>query len=128
MRTPPRPTVDTLIEERIQDAQRRGEFDNLPGTGKPLELDDDLLVPPEVRAAYRVLKNAGYVPNEILEHREIADLQALLPRLPEGAERVRVVSKLALLRTRLGHGRGARLLAEPHYARRIIDKLTGSGS
>jgi len=40
----------------MQEAVGRGEFDNLPGTGKPLALDDDTLVLPELRAAYRVLK------------------------------------------------------------------------
>ncbi len=29
------------IEEQIQEAVARGEFDNLPGTGKPLNLEDD---------------------------------------------------------------------------------------
>lgn len=54
--------LEAVAEERIQEAIRRGDFDNLPGTGKPLELDDDLLVPPELRVANRVLKNAGLVP------------------------------------------------------------------
>ena len=51
-----------IAEERIQAAIRRGELDNLPGAGKPLPLDDDLLVPPEARIANRILKNAGLVP------------------------------------------------------------------
>jgi len=51
-----------VAEERILDAIYRGDFDNLRGAGKPLELDDDLLVPPELRVANRVLKNAGLVP------------------------------------------------------------------
>ena len=113
-----------LVEERIQDAIRRGELDNLPGAGRPLDLDDDALVPPEVRAAYRVLKHAGYVPPEILQRAEIADLEALLPKLPEGVERTRVLGKLALLRTALGQER-SRNLSQARYARRIIEKLAG---
>ena len=58
-------TLDLLAEQRIREAQERGEFDNLPGAGAPLALDDDALVPEELRAAYRILKNAGYVPPEL---------------------------------------------------------------
>jgi hypothetical protein len=64
---------DAIAEKRIRDAMDRGEFDDLPGAGRPLELNEDPLVPPEVRMAYRVLKNAGIVPAEILQRREIAD-------------------------------------------------------
>ncbi|MCG8352590.1 MAG: DUF1992 domain-containing protein [Chloroflexales bacterium] len=49
-----------VIDQRIADAESAGFFDNLPGAGKPLQLDDDALTPEEDRAAYRLLKNAGY--------------------------------------------------------------------
>ena len=46
-------------------------FDDLPGSGRPLELDDDRLVPEELRVAWRILKNAGFVPPEIEALRDI---------------------------------------------------------
>ena len=50
-----------LAERKIEEAIARGEFDNLPGAGRPLDLDDeDPLWPEEVRMARRILKNAGY--------------------------------------------------------------------
>lgn len=57
--------LDLLVERRIQAAIARGEFDGLPGAGRPLALDDDPLVPEELRVAYRLLKNAGCVPPEL---------------------------------------------------------------
>ncbi len=54
--------LDALVEQRIAAAAARGEFDDLPGAGAPLSLDDDALVPEEVRVANRILKNAGFVP------------------------------------------------------------------
>ena len=54
-----------MAERKIAEAVANGELDNLPGAGKPLELDDDALVPEELRMAYRVLKNAGYAPAEV---------------------------------------------------------------
>ena len=53
-------SLDAIAELRIREAQERGEFDGLPGSGAPLELDDDALVPEDLRAIYRVMKNAGF--------------------------------------------------------------------
>jgi len=69
---------DLLAEQRIADAIKRGELDNLPGAGRPLDLDDDPLLSPEQRMANRILKNAGVVPAEIGLRREIAALRARL--------------------------------------------------
>ncbi|MEJ8323183.1 DUF1992 domain-containing protein [Kosakonia sacchari] len=63
--------LDQWAERHILDAQQKGEFDNLPGRGEPLLLDDDSHVPAELRAGYRLLKNAGCMPPE-LEYRKEA--------------------------------------------------------
>jgi DnaJ homologue, subfamily C, member 28, conserved domain len=122
---PPLLPLDAVAEERIQEAMRRGDFDNLPGAGRPLLLDDDPLVPAEVRAAHRILKNAGLVPVEILERREIADLETRLPALKDDSERSRVLSRLALLRLRHGPRRAGRLARNACYECRIMEKLGG---
>ncbi|MCU0938443.1 MAG: DUF1992 domain-containing protein [Burkholderiaceae bacterium] len=74
------PAFETLIEQRIREAGARGEFDDLPGAGQPMALDDDLLVPEEVRVAHRILKNAGYVPPEAQQLCEISQLLAVAGR------------------------------------------------
>ena len=118
-------SVEAVVEERIQEALRRGDFDNLPGAGKPLDLDDDPLVPAELRVAYRILKNAGFVPPEVLERREIADLEAVLAETADVAERKRAIARLALLRTHLGARRARCLSRNAHYERKIVARLTG---
>ena len=92
---------DAIIEAKIAEAQRAGAFDDLPGAGKPLDLDYDKLVPEDVRMAYRILKNAGYVPAELLELREAADLRKLIAATADTPERRRALAKLALLEARL---------------------------
>jgi len=57
--------LDFLAEKKIQEAMACGEFDDLPGAGRPLDLDDDALVPEELRVAHRILKNAGVAPPEV---------------------------------------------------------------
>lgn len=117
--------VDAVVEERIQEAVRRGDFDHLPGAGRPLDLDEPPLVPPELRVAYRMLKNAGFVPPEILERREIADLEAAIAGMADVAARKRALAKLAVLRTRLGARRGRNLALNAYYERKVIEKLAG---
>ncbi len=70
--------MQQLIEARIVQAQARGEFDNLPGAGRPLVLDYDPLVPEEVRVANRVMKNAGVVPTGVIELNALAALRRAL--------------------------------------------------
>jgi len=106
---------DSVAEQKIMDALARGEFDNLPGAGRPLALDDDALVPEDLRLAYRILKNAGFVPPEVEARREIAELERLLfdgERL-DATARARAARKLALLRT----------CVEPAYAERVLGRL-----
>ena len=57
--------IDLIAERRIEEAIANGELDDLPGAGKPLALDDDALIPEDLRMAYRILKNAGYAPEEV---------------------------------------------------------------
>ena len=93
---------DAIVEARIAQAREAGVFDDLPGAGKPLELGDDRLVPEDVRVAYRILKNAGCVPAELLERKEAADLRKLVASIAADApERRRALAKLALLEARM---------------------------
>ncbi|HWJ01140.1 MAG TPA: DnaJ family domain-containing protein [Burkholderiales bacterium] len=107
--------LDFLVEKKLEEAVSRGELANLPGEGRPLELDDDALVPEDLRAAYRILKNAGYVPPEVETLTEIAQLEALVSNGAEdAAARSRAVRKLALLRTRV----------EARYYEKALAKLS----
>lgn len=70
--------IDQLAEQHIREAQQKGELEGLPGEGEPLVLDDDSQVPAELRAGYRLLKNAGYLPPELEIRREALELNDLL--------------------------------------------------
>lgn len=67
-----------LVEDRIQKAQDEGVFDNLPGKGKPLNLDEDNSVPEDLRLTFKVLKNAHCLPIEMELRKEIFSLRQLL--------------------------------------------------
>jgi hypothetical protein len=65
-----------VAEERIREAIARGEFDNLPGAGRPLDLEDYFKTPEGLRAAFSVLKNAHCAPAEVELLKEVARLQS----------------------------------------------------
>jgi len=89
---------DAIAEKKIAEAIARGELDDLPGAGKPLELDDDANVPEDLRVAYRILKNAGFVPPEVESLREIGDLERLVAQDGQSPEKAKLLRKIALLR------------------------------
>lgn len=74
---------DQIIEQKIQEAIRNGEFDDLEGAGQPLHLVDESDIPPESRLAYRILKNSGYLPEEMQIRKDIKSLEQMLLDLPD---------------------------------------------
>jgi len=115
--------LDALVEQRIAAAAARGEFDDLPGTGAPQALDDDLLVPEEVRVANRILKNAGFVPPAVEQLRALRNLQDELQAVSDRAARCRLQAKILALDMALESLRGGSTV--PHeYRRRIAERLS----
>ncbi|MGE5378585.1 MAG: DUF1992 domain-containing protein [Bacteroidota bacterium] len=70
-------SFERIVEALIKQAQERGEFDNLPGKGKPIDLTAYFETPDEVRLAQSVLKNAGMTSPEVQLLKEIAELRQL---------------------------------------------------
>src|SRR4029078_11451825 len=76
-----------IAEERIQKAMDEGVFDNLPGKGKPLKLDDDSNIPEDLRLTYKVLKNSNCLPPELELRKEIFNLRQLLDATLDAEDR-----------------------------------------
>ena len=115
--------LDHIAERHIQQAVQRGEFDDLPGKGKPLVLEDDALIPDELRAGYRLLKNAGYLPPELQLNREIKEAEQLLACVRDAGDRDKAERRLRYLRLRLSQSRGEGI--DFVIERRYQDKLLG---
>ena len=115
---------DLVVEEKIREAIRAGAFDDLPGAGKPLDLDDDKLIPEDLRMAYRILKNAGFVPPELETLQEAADLRRLIEGgIEDDAMRKRAITRLALIETAL-EARGQSLPRASSYYDKIVDRFS----
>ena len=70
-------SFERIVEAIIQEAMERGEFDHLPGKGKPIDLTEYFETPEEVRLAHSVLKNAGMTPREVDLLKDIAALKQI---------------------------------------------------
>ena len=87
-------TLELIAERKIAEATAKGEFDSLPGAGKPLNLEEDPLVPEDQRMANRILRNAGFVPREVEESAKGGKKLSLLNKRIEARYFKKVVRKL----------------------------------
>jgi hypothetical protein len=121
-RPPPLSLLDALAERRIAEAQARGELSGLPGEGEPLPPEDNALVPEELRAAYRLLKNAGCLPGELQATAELREIEALLARAQGGEERHGLLARLNFLLSRRLPG-ARNLQIDAAYFARLAERL-----
>ncbi|MGG3562714.1 DnaJ family domain-containing protein [Neobacillus rhizosphaerae] len=83
-----------VSEDRIKKAYQDGEFENLPGLGKPLQLEDLSGIPEELRMAYKLLKNAGYTQEEGQLRQEMMTIEGLMKKCEDTSEKESLQKKL----------------------------------
>lgn len=86
--------ISKIAEERIREALKNGEFDHLPGLGKPLELEDLSHIPEDLRIGYLLLKNAGYVSEEVELKKDVMTIEDLLRCCDDETEKEKLRKKL----------------------------------
>jgi hypothetical protein len=94
--------LDKVAEQRIADAIAAGEFDALPGLGKPLELEDLSLVDPELRASYVLLRSANVLPEELSLRKELVTLGDLVRACEDPGERASLEDRRRAIALRYG--------------------------
>lgn len=117
--------IQQIAEEKIREAQRDGAFDNLPGAGSPLPAKDDAMVPAALRMGYKILKNAGYVPLEVQQQKEIKNIRELIEKTSDESEKYRQIQKLNMLITRVNmrRGRPVHLQEQQVYYEKVVEKV-----
>ena len=108
------PTLDEQIAQALRDSQRSGELASAPSYGRPLDLDDAYAqTPSELRMAFKMLKEAGFVPPEVEAMNELAALRRQAHDCSDPAEAERLRRRISEL--------------QQHVALRL-EKLRASGS
>jgi hypothetical protein len=117
--------LDQLAEARIQQALETGAFDDLPGAGKPLPLEEEALVREELRVAHRLLKNAGFIPPAVQLRKDIADTETLLSQVQDFTECTRAQRRLERLRLQLSSCRRRGVQFEKTYYEKLLRRMQG---
>ncbi|TVM35845.1 DUF1992 domain-containing protein [Oceanidesulfovibrio marinus] len=117
--------LEKVAEDKIQRAIDEGQFEKLPGMGKPLEMEDTSWVPEELRMAYKILKNSGHVPKEVEERKELNNLVEALENCEDEQERYRQMRKLNAMVTRVNASRTTpvRVDVEDAYYEKIVERV-----
>lgn len=119
---------DKIAEKKIREAIDNGEFDNLPGKGKPLELEDDRHLPQDIRLAHKILKNADCLPPELELRKEILTIEEMLDGVKDTREKYRQIKKLNFLIMKLNMTRKTSLDMDKNqvYYDKVVDRI-GTG-
>jgi hypothetical protein len=94
-------SIESAIEQIIREGMARGEFDNLKGKGKPLNLDDYFNTPEDVRMGFSILKSNDFVPEEVEIMKELAALKEQIDAAQNDGERASLSSKYSDLKLKL---------------------------
>ena len=119
--------LERVAEKRINEAIQRGEFDNLPGSGEPLNLVDDRQIPDDLRLAYKVLRNADCLPPELELKKEIRTAEELLDSLEDESSKYRQIKKINYLIMKLNTMRKGSVQWEEKqlYYEKMVERVGG---
>ena len=114
-----------IAEKKIQEAIREGQFDDLPGKGEPLQIEDDRHIPVDIRHAHKILKNADCLPPELELRKEIFTVEELLAGEKDTKEKYRQMKRLNFLVMKLNMSRRSPLSLEKNqvYYEKLVDRM-----
>ncbi|MDR2694752.1 MAG: DUF1992 domain-containing protein [Deltaproteobacteria bacterium] len=112
-----------VAEQKIQEALQNGEFEDLPGAGKPLAMEDLSHLPPEARMAYTILKNSGFVDAPRDMRRPVSPDRELKRSSPEEGAANDRLRRLDVMMHRMRRARGQRDFLPPILDSLYLDKV-----
>lgn len=120
-----------IAEQKIEQYLREGRGADLSHwKNKPLPLKDDMAnVPAQLRMAYRILRNAGYVPEEVALQKEIVCIEDMLAHCSDEQVKIKQMKKLEFLRVKLDSKMGKKLQvdADSPYYNKVVENVSVSG-
>lgn len=119
-----------IAEQRIAKAIEEGSLKIEGWRNRPLPLEDNSFVPDDLKMAYKVLKNSGYLPPEVETRKEIQKLEDLILKTEESHLRVKQIKKLDVLMRKIDaqRSRPSSIEHDDAYYRKIVEKIDKSKS
>ena len=118
--------IRLIADRKICEALEKGHLNIESWHNKPLPISNDNMIPGELRMAYKILKNAGYLPPEIETKKEIQQIEDLLATCEDERIRLKQIKKLNYLVLKLNTMKGdtANIEGQEEYYRKIIERLS----
>jgi hypothetical protein len=115
-----------IAEQKIAEAMRERDLNSPKWKNKPLPLEDDRFVPDDLKMAYKILKNSGYLPPEIEERKEVKRLEDLIACTTDEHERLKQMKKLNVLLMKIDARRpfSSNISSQNEYYRKVVEKIT----
>ncbi len=115
-----------IAEQRIAEAMRERDLNSPKWKNKPLPLEDDRFVPDDLKMAYKILKNSGYLPPEIEERKEVKKLEDLISRTNDEHERLKQMKKLNVLLMKVDARRSfsSNISSQHDYYRKVVERIS----
>lgn len=119
-------SIAFIAEQKILKAMEEGDLNSPRWKNKPLPLEDDHLVPDDLKIAYKLLKNSGYLPPELEERKEIRRVEELIAATEDEHERLRQMKKLNVLLMKVEQKRAFRsnIAGQDDYYRKVVEKIS----
>ncbi|GAE33991.1 DUF1992 domain-containing protein [Halalkalibacter akibai] len=123
--------IAMIAEDKIKAAIEKGELDNLPGQGKPLVFKDDYPgMSNDMKMAFRMMKNAGFIDDKTAVHKELLNVNDLIRLCDDNRvkteEEKKASVKEQLFDDVMKKRRGKEELNFGKYAQKIYQKLKSS--
>ena len=119
-------SIAFIAEQKILKAIENGDLNSPKWKNKPLPLDDDRFVPDDLKMAYKILKNSGYLPPEIEDRKEVKRLEDLIASTEDEHVRLKQMKKLSVLLMKIDAHRGSvsNIAHHDDYYRKVVEKVT----
>lgn len=115
-----------LAEQKILQAMEERDLSDTQYKYKPLPLEDDSFVPAELKIAYKILKNGGFLPPEVEERKEVKRLEDLITSTEDEHERLRQMKKLEILMMKIDAKRSftTSINSQHEYYRNVVERIS----
>ena len=119
-----------IAERRIAQAIEDGTLKTDGWKNRPLPLEDDSFVPDDLKMAYKILKNSGYLPPEIETRKEVQKLEDLIARTEDSHQRLKQMRKLSVLMMKIDaqRNRPSSIEQDDAYYRKLVERIRTGGS
>jgi len=118
--------MNLIAERRISQAIREGSLDAPSWKGKPLPAEKNPFIPDDLKMAYKILKNAGYLPPEVETRKDIHNLEELIKSTDDEHLKVKQIKKLNFLVMKLNTMRNGPVNLEirENYYEKVVDRIS----